>query len=82
MHLKKNREGFKEKNPDYVNPFQEAAPIIIDMIKSFEGADLSKTFKFKLSDFTEVKEEEPSFDPTTGSLPLPQQPMPKPSNCI
>ena len=76
--FEKKSRGFQEKNPDYVNPFQEAAPIIIDMIKSFEGADLSKTFKFKLSDFTEVKEEEPSFDPTTGSLPLPQQPMPNP----
>jgi hypothetical protein len=69
---------FQERNPNYVNPFQEAAPVIIDMIKSFQGADLSKVFKFKLSDFIDVKEEKPSFDPTRGSLP----PQPSPNQQI
>jgi hypothetical protein len=67
---------FQETNPSYVNPFQEAIPVITDMIQKLQGADLSKSFKFKLSDFIDVKEEAPVFDPTTGSLP--QQPMPNP----
>jgi len=47
------------------------------MIRSFQGADLSKGFKFNLKNF--VKEEKiqpPSFDPTRGELP--PQPMPNP----
>jgi hypothetical protein len=47
------------------------------MIRSFQGADLSKGFKFNLKDFIqEEKIQPPSFDPTRGALP--PQPMPSP----
>jgi hypothetical protein len=68
-------EEFQAANPGYVNPFEEALPTIIEMIEAFQGSDLSKSFKFDLSDFgvQEVKETKP-FDPTVGSLP--PTPMP------
>jgi len=68
-------EEFQAANPGYVNPFEAALPTIIEMIETFQGADLSKKFNFDLSDFgvEEVEETKP-FDPTTGSLP--PTPMP------
>jgi hypothetical protein len=68
---------FNQYNPNYGDPFQEALPVLGEMIRSFQGADLSKGFKFNLKNF--VKEEKiqpPSFDPTRGELP--PQPMPNP----
>ena len=68
---------FNESNPGYGDPFQEALPVVGEMIRSFQGADLSKTFKFNLKDFIqEEKIQPPSFDPTRGELP--PQPMPSP----
>ena len=68
---------FNEANPGYGDPFQEALPVLGGMIRSFQGADLSKKFKFNLKDFIqEEKIQPPSFDPTRGELP--PQPMPNP----
>jgi len=68
---------FNESNPGYGDPFQEALPAIGEMIRSFQGEDLSKRFKFNLKDFIqEEKIQQPSFDPTRGELP--SQPMPSP----
>ena len=68
---------FNEANPGYGDPFQEALPVLGEMIRSFQGADLSKGFKFNLKDFIqEEKIQPPSFDPTRGALP--PQPMPSP----
>ncbi len=47
-----------------------------EMIRSFQGADLSKKFKFNLKDFIQEKIQPPSFDPYRGELP--PQPMPSP----
>ena len=33
------------------NPFEEALPVILDMVEKMQGADLSKEFPFKPSDF-------------------------------
>jgi hypothetical protein len=54
----KSRE-FAASNPTYENPFEAALPTIIKMIEEMQGADLSKEFKFKLSDFG-VDEETPT----------------------
>ena len=69
-------DEFREANPAYKDPFQEALPTIIEMIQEFSGADLSESWNFKPSDFgiEEVDEEIQFKDPTLGSLP--QQPMP------
>jgi hypothetical protein len=69
-------EEFRLANPGYVNPFEAALPTIADMIDVFSGADLSKSFKFNLSDFgvEEVQETKP-FDPFSSALP----PTPMPS---
>ncbi len=69
-------EEFREANPAYEDPFQEALPVIVEMIQEFSGANLSESWKFKPSDFgiEEVDEEIQFKDPTLGSLP--PQPMP------
>jgi hypothetical protein len=70
-------EEFQETDPSYVNPFEEALPVIQEMVDEFMGVDLSKTFKFKLSDFgieDEVETTE-SYDPFKQSA-LPPTPMP------
>jgi hypothetical protein len=72
-------EEFQRSDPNYKNPFEEAAPIIFKMIEDMAGADLSKPFKFKLSDYG-IEEEETtptkggSFNPYRSQLP--EQPMP------
>jgi hypothetical protein len=68
-------EEFRLANPGYVNPFEAALPTIADMIDAFSGSDLSKSFKFNLSDFDveEVQETKP-FDPFSSALP--PTPMP------
>ena len=73
----KKSEEFAASNPGYVNPFEEALPVIQEMVNEFMGADLSKTFEFNLSDFgieDEVETTE-SFDPFKQSA-LPPTPMP------
>jgi hypothetical protein len=73
----KKSEEFAASNPGYVNPFEEALPVIQEMVDAFMGADLSKTFEFNLSDFgieDEVEATE-SFDPFKQSA-LPPTPMP------
>jgi hypothetical protein len=35
-------EEFQRSNPGYKNPFEEAAPVIYQMIEDMAGADLSK----------------------------------------
>jgi hypothetical protein len=68
---------FSAIDPTYGDPFGEALPIIGDMVRSFQGADLSKPFKFKLEDFIKEEKVKPtSFDPLRGELP--PQPMPNP----
>jgi len=69
-------EEFAASDPNYVNPFEQAAPMIIQMIEDMAGSDLSKPFNFKLSDYgLEEEQEAPAgSDPTLGSLP--EQPMP------
>jgi hypothetical protein len=72
-------QEFQLSNPNYKNPFEEAAPVIYQMIEDMAGADLSKPFKFKLSDYG-IDEEETA--PTKGGTfnpyrsQLPEQPMP------
>jgi hypothetical protein len=69
-------EEFAASDPNYVNPFEQAAPMIIQMIQDMAGSDLSKPFNFKLSDYgLEEEQEAPAGrDPTLGALP--EQPMP------
>jgi len=72
----KSRE-FAASNPTYENPFEAALPTLIKMIEEMQGADLSKEFKFKLSDFG-VDEEAPTQgrDPILDSLGELPQPTP------
>jgi hypothetical protein len=68
---------FNAANPSYEDPFREALPVMAQMVRSFQGADLSKTFKFNLEDFIKEEKKQPtSFDPLRGELP--PQPMPNP----
>jgi hypothetical protein len=68
---------FNTANPKYGNPFEEATPVLAQMIRSFQGADLSKSFKFNLNDFIKEEKVKPSgFDPYRSELP--PQPMPNP----
>ncbi len=71
-------EEFQRANPGYTNPFEEALPVIFDMIEQMQDADLSKEFKFKLSDFG-VDEKAPTGgnDPILDSLG--EMPQPNPS---
>ena len=68
-------EEFRASNPGYENPFEAAMPVIMEMIDKMQGADLSKEFKIKLSDFGIKDTEEappPSFDPfQTSESPMP-----------
>ena len=68
---------FNAVNPNYGDPFEEAIPVLREMIQSFQGADLSKSFKPKLKNFIQEDKIQPlPFDPTKGELP--PQPMPNP----
>ena len=68
-------QEFQRTNPGYRNPFEEALPVIIDMIEKMSDADLKKEFKFKLSDFG-IDEKAPTGgnDPildSLGEVPMP-----------
>ena len=52
-------QEFMRANPSYKNPFEEALPVIIDMIEKMQGVDLKKEFPFKPSDFG-IQEEAPT----------------------
>ena len=70
-------EEFLKTNPNYKDPFQEALPVIIDMIEKMQGADLSKEFPFKPSDFgIDVKGPTQGKDPILDSLGEMPQPNP------
>jgi hypothetical protein len=70
-------EEFRRSNPTYEDPFEAAMPVIMEMIEKMQGADLSKEFKIKLSDFEIEEQEAPTenkgnFDPfKVGELPQP-----------
>jgi len=68
-------EEFQASDPSYVDPFEAAMPVIAEMIQEFQGADLSKGWKFDLSDFgiEEVPAQPTSTDPFRSQL---QTPMP------
>jgi len=74
-----NAEKFNRSNPAYGDPFQEALPVIIEMVEELSGANLSKSFPFKLSDFG-IEEEQQEVSPTSNDpfkqSALPEQPMP------
>jgi len=70
-------EEFRRSNPTYEDPFEAAMPVIMEMIDKMQGADLSKEFKIKLSDFGIEEQEAPTenkgnFNPfKVGELPQP-----------
>jgi hypothetical protein len=71
-------EEFRRSNPTYEDPFDAAMPIIMEMIDEMQGADLSKEFPFKLSDFGIEEQEAPTNNPLNqdpelnlGELPMP-----------
>jgi len=70
-------EEFRRSNPTYEDPFEAAMPVIMEMIDKMQGADLSKEFKIKLSDFGIEEQEAPTenkgnFDPfKVSELPQP-----------
>jgi len=68
-------EEFQASDPGYVDPFEAAMPVIAEMIEAFQGVDLSKGWKFDLSDFgiEEVPAQPTSTDPFRSQL---QTPMP------
>ena len=71
-------EEFKTTNDLYENPFEEALPVIIEMIEKMDGTDLSKAFPFKPSDFGIEEQETPTGgkDPILDSLGEMPQPNP------
>ena len=71
-------EEFRRSNPTYEDPFDAAMPVIMEMIDKMQGADLSKEFPFKLSDFGIEEQEAPTNNPLNqdpelnlGELPMP-----------
>ena len=74
----KSRE-FAASNPTYENPFEAALPTIIKMVEEMQGADLSKEFKFKLSDFIEEEQEAPTGGRDLILDSLGEVPQPNPS---
>ena len=69
-------QEFRATNETYEDPFQEALPVIFDMIDAMQGLNLSKGFKLKLSDFgIEDQQESPTEQPfnpfKTGESPQP-----------
>ena len=69
-------QEFSAADPMYTNPLEDAFPQLREMIEAFQGADLSKAFPFKLSDFglealdKKIQMPSGSFDPFS-SLPMP-----------
>ena len=68
-------QEFQRTNPGYKNPFEEALPVIIDMIEKMQDTDLKKEFPFKPSDFgidakTPTGGQDPILD-SLGEVPMP-----------
>ena len=68
-------QEFSRTNPGYKNPFEEALPVIIDMIDKMQDTDLKKEFPFKPSDFgidakTPTGGQDPILD-SLGEVPMP-----------
>ena len=68
-------QEFLRTNPGYKNPFEEALPVIIDMIEKMQDTDLKKEFPFKPSDFgidakTPTGGQDPILD-SLGEVPMP-----------
>ena len=68
-------QEFQRTNPGYRNPFEEALPVIIDMIDKMQDTDLKKEFPFKPSDFgidakTPTGGQDPILD-SLGEVPMP-----------
>ena len=68
-------QEFQRTNPGYRNPFEEALPVIIDMIEKMQDTDLKKEFPFKPSDFgidakTPTGGQDPILD-SLGEVPMP-----------
>ena len=68
-------QEFSRTNPGYKNPFEEALPVIIDMIEKMQDTDLKKEFPFKPSDFgidakTPTGGQDPILD-SLGEVPMP-----------
>jgi len=74
-------EEFRRSNPTYEDPYEVAFPVISEMIKEMKGADLSKEFKFKLSDFGIEEQETPTNTPLDQDpdLILGEVPQPNPA---
>jgi hypothetical protein len=73
-------EEFRRSNPTYEDPFEAALPVIMEMIEKMKGADLSKEFKIKLSDFGIEEQEAPTNTPSNQDpdLNLGELPQPNP----
>ena len=73
-------EEFRRSNPTYEDPFEAAMPVIMEMIDKMQGADLSKEFKIKLSDFGIEEQETPTNTPSNQDpdLNLGELPQPNP----
>ena len=71
-------QEFQKSNPGYTNPFDEALPVIIDMIEKMEGANLKKEFPFKPSDFG-IQEEAPTQGSDIILDSLGEMPQPSPA---
>ena len=67
---------FQASNPNYKDPFQEALPIIQEMIEAFNGADLSKAWDFKLEDFIGTEQDNTGTNNIFNQSSLPVMPMP------
>ena len=72
-------EEFRRSNPTYEDPFGAAIPVIRDMIGQMQGADLSKEFSFKLSDFGIEEKETPTNTPSNQDLDLNLGELPQPN---
>ena len=68
-------QEFSRTNPGYKNPFEEALPVIIDMIEKMQDTDLKKEFPFTPSDFgIDAKTPTGGHDPildSLGEVPMP-----------
>ena len=78
IKFEEKTQEFQRTNPNYVNPFEEALPVIIDMIEKMQGANLKKEFPFKPSDFG-IQEEAPTQGSDIILDSLGEMPQPSPA---
>ena len=72
-------EEFRASNPTYKDPFEEAMPVIMEMIEKMQGADLSKEFKIKLSDFGIKDQQEAPTGQPFNPFKVGESPQPNPT---